>query len=290
MNAKPKIWFACCLALFLQPLAHLYAGSIKWAAGYLLLALAVGTGDFWLQLHSLPMAEYAPLRISFALVSVLHILLILRKYPENSVRKWYSRWYGLIGCLLLMFAVVVGVRGFAFESFRVPSYSMSPGINPGDIVLVEKWGYGHYSYLGLPLYKTQMTKKLQRSDLVVFESPKDPKVNFVKRVVGLPGDEVTLNAKSLSINGLKVPHDLISRESKQQIFFESLNQSRYKIILYSDRIGLSQTWTVPDGHYFVMGDNRDNSNDSRYWGYLAQGQILGKVVLTFSNRNSQAID
>jgi len=290
MNAKPKIWFACCLALFLQPLAHLYAGSIKWAAGYLLLALAVGTGDVWLQLHSLPMAEYAPLRISFALVSVLHILLILRKYPENFVRKWYSRWYGLIGCLLLMFAVVVGVRGFAFESFRVPSYSMSPGINPGDIVLVEKWGYGHYSYLGLPLYKTQMTKKLQRSDLVVFESPKDPKVNFVKRVVGLPGDEVTLNAKSLSINGLKVPHDLISRESKQQIFFESLNQSRYKIILYSDRIGLSQTWTVPDGHYFVMGDNRDNSNDSRYWGYLAQGQILGKVVLTFSNRNSQAID
>jgi len=290
MNAKPKIWFACCLALFLQPLAHLYAGSIKWAAGYLLLALAVGTGDVWLQLHSLPMAEYAPLRISFALVSVLHILLILRKYPENFVRKWYSRWYGLIGCLLLMFAVVVGVRGFAFESFRVPSYSMSPGINPGDIVLVEKWGYGHYSYLGLPLYKTQMTKKLQRSDLVVFESPKDPKANFVKRVVGLPGDEVTLNAKSLSINGLKVPHDLISRESKQQIFFESLNQSRYKIILYSDRIGLSQTWTVPDGHYFVMGDNRDNSNDSRYWGYLAQGQILGKVVLTFSNRNSQAID
>jgi len=290
MNAKPKIWFACCLALFLQPLAHLYAGSIKWAAGYLLLALAVGTGDVWLQLHSLPMAEYAPLRISFALVSVLHILLILRKYPENFVRKWYSRWYGLIGCLLLMFAVVVGVRGFAFESFRVPSYSMSPGINPGDIVLVEKWGYGHYSYLGLPLYKTQMTKKLQRSDLVVFESPKDPKVNFVKRVVGLPGDEVTLNAKSLSINGLKVPHDLISRESKQQIFFESLNQSRYKIILYSDRIGLSQTWTVPDGHYFVMGDNRDNSNDSRYWGYLAQGQILGKVVLTFSNRNSQVID
>jgi len=290
MNAKPKIWFACCLALFLQPLAHLYAGSIKWAAGYLLLALAVGTGDVWLQLHSLPMAEYAPLRISFALVSVLHILLILRKYPENFVRKWYSRWYGLIGCLLLMFAVVVGVRGFAFESFRVPSYSMSPGINPGDIVLVEKWGYGHYSYLGLPLYKTQMTKKLQRSDLVVFESPKDPKVNFVKRVVGLPGDEVTLNAKSLSINGLKVPHDLISRESKQQIFFESLNQRRYKIILYSDRIGLSQTWTVPDGHYFVMGDNRDNSNDSRYWGYLAQGQILGKVVLTFSNRNSQVID
>jgi len=290
MNAKPKIWFACCLALFLQPLAHLYAGSIKWAAGYLLLALAVGTGDVWLQLHSLPMAEYAPLRISFALVSVLHILLILRKYPENFVRKWYSRWYGLIGCLLLMFAVVVGVRGFAFESFRVPSYSMSPGINPGDIVLVEKWGYGHYSYLGLPLYKTQMTKKLQRSDLVVFESPKDPKANFVKRVVGLPGDEVTLNAKSLSINGLKVPHDLISRESKQQIFFESLNQRRYKIILYSDRIGLSQTWTVPDGHYFVMGDNRDNSNDSRYWGYLAQGQILGKVVLTFSNRNSQVID
>ncbi|MCJ8340245.1 MAG: signal peptidase I [Pseudomonadales bacterium] len=290
MNVKPKTWLACCLALFLQPLAHLYAGSIKWAAGYLLLGLAAAIGDIWLQLHSLPLAEYAPLRVSFALVSVLHILFILKKYPSNFVRKWYSRWYGLIGLLVLMFSCVVAVKAFFYESFLIPAASMSPGINPGDLLLVEKWGYGHYSYLGVPLYKTAMTKKLLRGDLVVFEYPEDSKVNFVKRIVGLPGDEVVLNGKDLSINGLKLSRYLLFAEAQRQVFSENLNQRRYKIQLQSNRAGMQASWTVPAGHYFVMGDNRDNSNDSRFWGFLAKEQILGKVALILQKKTAQTTE
>ncbi|EPJ45153.1 MAG: hypothetical protein OFPI_37730 [Osedax symbiont Rs2] len=287
MNAKPKVWFACCLAIFLQPLAHLYVGSSKWAIGYLVLGIAAAIADIWLQLHSFPLAEYAPMRLSFALVSALHILFILKKYPKNFVRKWYSRWYALIGLLVLIYSAIVGVRVFIYEPFQIPSTSMSPSINLGDFILVEKWGYGHYNFLGVPLYKTAMIKKLQRGDLVVFEYPKDPKVRFVKRIIGLPGDEITLNAKSLSIKGMKVSRDLFSAEDKQQIYLESLNQNRYKIKLNSDRSGLSQTWAVPAGHYFVMGDNRDNSNDSRFWGYLPQDHILGKVALILPKKNKQ---
>ena len=284
MNAKPKIWFACCLALFLQPLAHLYTGSIKWAAGYLLLAIAAGIGDIWLQLYHLPLAEYAPLRLSVALVSVLHILLVLKSYPENSVRKWYSRWYALVAVLVLILSFVVGVKAFFYESFRIPSTSMSPGINPGDLLLVEKWGYGNYSYLGIPLYKTEMTKKLLRGDLVVFEYPKDPKVSFVKRIVGLPGDQLSLNGKNLVINGLELTRVRVRVELQRQVLWESLNQQRYKIQLHNNIAGVQASWTVPDGHYFVLGDNRDNSNDSRFWGALAKEHILGKVAFTFSNR------
>ncbi|PMJ90056.1 signal peptidase I [Vibrio sp. 10N.261.55.A7] len=195
-------------------------------------------------------------------------------------------------------AFVLVLRSFIYEPFQIPSGSMMPTLLVGDFILVEKYAYG----LKDPVWRSQLveTGKPERGDVAVFKYPPQPSIDYIKRVVGMPGDTVRYNAKkeicirpqgeanceqvSLSNveesefvqNGIPlIQLDEKLGEMKHQILVNPLRQDRREA--YQPRAGVGE-WVVPQGQYFVMGDNRDNSADSRYWGFVPEENLVGKAV------------
>ncbi|MDW5375740.1 signal peptidase I [Halomonas sp. HP20-15] len=176
--------------------------------------------------------------------------------------------------------VVLLLRSFLIEPFQIPSGSMRPTLEIGDFILVNKFTYG----LRLPVANTEVVDlgEPQRGDVMVFRFPQDPSVNFIKRVVGLPGDRIRYEGKQLYVNGEPVPKELIDenpeRAPGEVEFREWLGEHEHS--LYNnprDPGPQMREVTVPPGHYFMMGDNRDHSNDSRYWGFVPEANIVGKA-------------
>lgn len=177
---------------------------------------------------------------------------------------------------VLLFVLVI--RSFVFEPFRIPSGSMMPTLLQGDFIFVKKYAYG----LRLPVSETKVieTGEPTRGDVVVFRLPADPSINYIKRVVGLPGDEISYERHRLTING--EPVDLQQHPDATPMdprFLEQLGDREHEILIansaYMVRDGL---YRVPDGHYFVMGDNRDNSRDSRFIGAIPETHLVGEAV------------
>ncbi len=181
--------------------------------------------------------------------------------------------------------IVLLFRSFLLEPFRIPSGSMKPGLLEGDFILVNKYAYG----LRLPLGGAKIVSlgALHRGDVVVFQGPFNPSQNFIKRVVGLPGDVIEYKDSTLFVNGepqeqqtLGVDYDLeLSGQSwTVERKTEDLLGLIHEIFVRenSPHMTLPAT-TVPEGHYFMVGDNRDNSRDSRYWGFVADRYIIGKA-------------
>jgi signal peptidase I len=201
--------------------------------------------------------------------------------------------------------VVFVVRSFVVEPFKIPSGSMVPTLLVGDFILVNKFEYG----IRLPITNTKITegRTPARGDVVVFRYPKDESVDYIKRVIGLPGDTVAYEDKKLTINGKPVPEtaqpDYFDDErigyAKQ--FVEDLGGRRNAILNnpqvppfvigaddfpYRDNCVYNAqgvTCKVPPGHYFMMGDNRDNSADSRYWGFVPDNNIVGRAFFIWMN-------
>ena len=177
---------------------------------------------------------------------------------------------------VLLFVLVI--RSFIFEPFRIPSGSMMPTLLEGDFIFVKKFAYG----LRLPVTETKVveTGEPQRGDVVVFRLPSDPSINYIKRVIGLPGDEIVYERQRLTINGetmdLKQAGDATL---SAPVFIEDLDGRVHDILVtnpqFSTRDG---TYRVPDGHYFVMGDNRDRSRDSRFIGAIHEKFLVGEAV------------
>ncbi|MGV0005125.1 MAG: signal peptidase I [Candidatus Porifericomitaceae bacterium WSBS_2022_MAG_OTU9] len=197
---------------------------------------------------------------------------------EESEPPWPV---ALCQSLFPVFLVVFLIRSFVVEPFRIPSESMLPTLLAGDFVLVNKFTYG----LRLPLShkKLSVGDSLQRGDVVVFRYPKNPKLPYIKRVIGLPGDEISYQGKRLYINKQAIPlvangEDVIAT-GKPQLLFEDLPDSRHQIILDPMRPSFNVDIVVPEGSYFVLGDNRDYSQDSRYWGFVPDSHIVGKAFL-----------
>ena len=174
-------------------------------------------------------------------------------------------------------AIVLVLRSFLVEPFQIPSGSMLPTLEVGDFILVNKYAYG----LRLPVAGTKILEvdDPARGDVVVFRYPEDGRTNYIKRVVGLPGDHVRYRGKDLFINGEKVDSRFVARLPPMELRREELGGAVHDIFLTLGRPAGSGEgeWTVPQGHYFVMGDNRDNSNDSRYWGTVPDEMIVGKA-------------
>ncbi len=177
---------------------------------------------------------------------------------------------------VLLFVLVI--RSFIFEPFRIPSGSMKPTLLIGDFIFVKKFSYG----LRLPVTESKIieTGEPERGDVVVFRLPSDPSVNYIKRVIGLPGDEVRLERQRLTINGVTM--DLrASGETFEgaPVYTEDLDGRIHKTLIYnpghSTRDGV---YVVPEGQYFVMGDNRDNSTDSRFIGAIPEKFLVGEAV------------
>jgi signal peptidase I len=166
-------------------------------------------------------------------------------------------------------AIVLVLRSFLFEPFQIPSGSMLPTLEVGDFILVNKFAYG----IRLPVLDTKVIEvgNPQRGDVMVFRFPPEPSVNYIKRVIGLPGDKVRYSAEGrLFVNEQPVAEQLVGEEAgslgSSAQFTERLGAVEHRIRKQMNRyhVGAGQ-WQVPQGHYFMMGDNRDNSNDSRLW-------------------------
>ena len=179
---------------------------------------------------------------------------------------------------VLLFVLVV--RSFVFEPFRIPSGSMMPSLLQGDYIFVKKYSYG----LRLPVLETKIveTGMPERGDVVVFRLPSQPSVNYIKRVVGLPGDEVVYNNHRLTINGELVG---LSRDEEMQDhngtprFIEMLGEREHAILIANPAYTRGDdVYTVKEGHYFMMGDNRDNSSDSRFIGEIPETHLVGEAV------------
>ncbi|MDR6233440.1 signal peptidase I [Pseudomonas oryzihabitans] len=188
-------------------------------------------------------------------------------------------------------AIVLILRSFLVEPFQIPSGSMIPTLEVGDFILVNKFAYG----IRLPVadLKVIPVGDPQRGDVMVFRYPSDPSVNYIKRVIGIPGDTIRYTSdKQLYINGELVPRQLVGEEpgslGSVKLYREQLGKAQHLIRLEDSRYsGPTREWKVPAGHYFMMGDNRDNSNDSRYWddpsipkdlqGMVPDRNIVGKA-------------
>lgn len=174
-------------------------------------------------------------------------------------------------------AIVLVLRSFLVEPFQIPSGSMLPTLEVGDFILVNKFAYG----LRLPVAGTKIVEMddPQRGDVIVFRFPEDGRTNYIKRVIGVPGDHIRYRDKELYINHEKVETTLIARLPPMELRREYLGDVEHNILLTLGRAGGSGEgeWVVPEGEYFVMGDNRDNSNDSRYWGTVPDELVVGKA-------------
>jgi len=193
---------------------------------------------------------------------------------RDNVLVEYSRSFFPV----LLFVLVI--RSFVFEPFRIPSGSMMPTLLQGDYIFVKKFAYG----LRLPVIETKIfeTGEPERGDVVVFRLPSDPSVNYIKRVIGLPGDEVVYRGHELTINGVPVA---LARDSSEPSldgiprFIETLGERDHAILIARPSNTMADgVYVVPEGTYFVMGDNRDNSRDSRYIGPIPETHLVGEAV------------
>lgn len=218
------------------------------------------------------------------------------------MQPWWLDWTaGLFPVIIVVFLL----RSFLFEPFKIPSGSMIPTLEVGDLILVNKYHYG----IRLPVINRKIiaNHEPQRGDVVVFRYPVDPRIDYIKRVVGLPGDVVSYGHHELRINGQPVARTPLGdgydeeRIRYMDQFAEKLGevehriqhekgagQSFHPITVFPYREACSYsaegvTCTVPAGHYFVMGDNRDNSQDSRYWGFVPDANLVGRAFFIWMN-------
>ena len=203
--------------------------------------------------------------------------------------------------VLIAVVIALVVRSFAFEPFNIPSGSMIPTLLVGDYLFVSKFSYGYSRYslpLGLNLFQGRILAHLpERGDVAVFRNPKEVNVDFIKRIVGLPGDHIQMIGGILHINGVPVKRDRITDyadKDRDGVFSRSLqyeetlpNGKQHPIIEYYGDNGPAdntQDYVVPEDHYFMMGDNRDNSSDSRFLdrvGYVPFENLVGKAQFLF---------
>lgn len=181
--------------------------------------------------------------------------------------------------------IVLILRGFIAEPFRIPSGSMLPTLEVGDFILVNKFSYG----IRLPVLNKKVIDLGQpaRGDVIVFRYPENPSIDYIKRVVGVPGDKVAYFNKVLHINGepLDMGEESVYRSGYDHVVRkkENLLDIKHEVLINKMHPAVDFTVTVPENKYFVLGDNRDNSRDSRYWGFVPDENLVGNAMLVWLN-------
>jgi signal peptidase I len=281
----------------------------------LLLILSVVTGAYWLAERF----KFQPARVAAAKnleeqdlarraeLSKLGIEKVDGDIAEARekllMQPWWLDWSaGLFPVIITVFVM----RSFLFEPFKIPSGSMIPTLHIGDLILVNKFHYG----VRLPVINKKILANHdpQRGDVVVFRYPVDPRMDYIKRVVGLPGDEVSYLNAQLMVNGQPVPSQSLGEsyddESMRYMaqFRETFGDKEHTVQRLPQVAPFNEmaprmfpnrqlcrysvegfVCKVPAGHYFMMGDNRDNSEDSRYWGFVPDENLVGNAVFIWMN-------
>jgi signal peptidase I len=315
------------LAAFVSYAGAWYLGMYEGNFALLLFTATVVTGVYWLaeRFYFLPQR--------FAQAQALEAEALARREELNKLgiqkvdgdttdarerllmQPWWLDWTaGLFPVILVVFVL----RSFLFEPFKIPSGSMIPTLWVGDLILVNKFHYG----VRLPVVNTKVTagEPVRRGDVMVFRYPPKPSLDYIKRVVGVPGDEVAYLNKQLSINGQVVVKanlpdffeaDSLSYAKQFQETFPTgatsaemtptktvpllNNAERPAFIAGTEDFAFKNQCSysvegvvckVPPGHFFMMGDNRDNSLDSRYWGFVPEANIVGKAIMVWMNFSS----
>ncbi len=299
---------AALLAVFAGYAGAWYFGLVEGNFSLLLFLATVVTGLYWLaeQFYFLPQRRQAVAALE-ANAAKRHAELIsqgIQHVDDNTaeaktrliMQPWWLDWTaGLFPVIVVVFLL----RSFLFEPFKIPSGSMIPTLLVNDLILVNKFYYG----VRLPVINLKVldNHSPQRGDVMVFRYPPKPSLDYIKRVVGSPGDEVAYLNKQLTINGKPLPKTPLPdffdadalRYAKQ---FQEINGNKtYRLLndderpafvagaddfVFRDNCRYSNEGVVckvPEGHYFMMGDNRDNSLDSRYWGFVPEKNIVGKA-------------
>ncbi|HMA08428.1 MAG TPA: signal peptidase I, partial [Ramlibacter sp.] len=283
----------------------------------LLLLATVVTGLYWLgeRLYFLPRRREAAERLEANAVQRRSDLAakgitqvdgdVAQARQRLLMQPWWLDWTaGLFPVILAVFVL----RSFLFEPFKIPSGSMIPTLLVGDLILVNKFTYG----VRLPVVNIKLTQghAPQRGDVMVFRYPPKPSLDYIKRVVGVPGDEVAYLDKKLTINGQPVSKaalpEFFDEDAMQYFkqFEEVLGDKRHRILNDDNRPAFipgvdnfpfkqncrysveGVVCKVPEGQYFMMGDNRDNSLDSRYWGFVPDKNIVGRAFFIWMNFGS----
>ncbi|MEY4737489.1 MAG: hypothetical protein RL302_1808 [Pseudomonadota bacterium] len=305
---------AAVLAAFGIYVASWYFGMVEGNFALLLFLATVVTGVYWLaeRFYFLPQrlqaaatleTNDAARRADLAKMGIAQVDGNVAEAKQSILAQpWWLDWTaGLFPVIIAVFFM----RSFLFEPFKIPSGSMIPTLLVGDLILVNKFTYG----LRLPVINTKITEgnKPQRGDVMVFRYPPKPSLDYIKRVVGVPGDTVAYLNKRLTINGNVQPTatlpEFFDADAMRYFkhFEETLGDKKHGLLNDDDRPAFvpgadnfegregcsytveGVTCKVPEGHYFMMGDNRDNSLDSRYWGFVPEKNIVGKAFFVWMN-------
>ena len=276
---RPRCWLAVVLTLVFIPFGMMYLGKLRWLLFYsvvlvVLLVSAFSFPGFFLQPDMKVFAWLLPL------AAAIHAAIGCD--PIQGERPWYSQWYAIAGLFLLIFIPHFLINTFVLQYFRMPSGSMMPTIHTDDVFKVNKWGCGNHQYFGIVIRQQEPSDDCQvkAGDVVVFQYPPNPADVYIKRVVGLPGDQVQFIDNRLVVNGqfvwLKVHED----QGRFTVYEELLGDRPHQVIYMNTDHFRNFQYTnieVPEGHYFVLGDNRDNSLDSRHWGLVPADHLIGRV-------------
>jgi len=305
------------LAAFGLYAASWYFGMVEGNFALLLFMATVVTGAYWIaeRFYFLPQRQKAAATLEAndiqrrAVLAQQGIRADESNLADAKVRLLMQPWW--LDWTAGLFPVIIAVffmRSFLFEPFKIPSGSMIPTLLVGDLILVNKFTYG----LRLPVLNTKITEgnKPQRGDVMVFRYPPKPSLDYIKRVVGVPGDTVAYLNKRLTINGKAIETNPLPEffDADAMRYFkqyeESLGEKKHRLLNDDDRPAFvpgadnfagrdgcsytveGVTCKVPDGHYFMMGDNRDNSLDSRYWGFVPEKNIVGRAFFVWMNFGS----
>ncbi|MGJ7493966.1 signal peptidase I [Variovorax sp. RT4R15] len=304
------------LAAFAGYIGAWYFGAVEGNFALLLFLATVVTGLYWLaeRFYFLPKRRRAAAALDASLgerdarlaqQGVTQVDTVDGKARERLLMQpWWLDWTaGLFPVIVAVFLL----RSFLFEPFKIPSGSMMPTLLTGDLILVNKFTYG----LRLPVLNTKITDGTPpaRGDVMVFRYPPKPSMDYIKRVVGVPGDEVAYLNKKLTINGQPVSKeampDFLDEDTMRYLkeYREDIGGKQHLLLNDENRrAGLSEAeimpfpnqdncrysvegvvCKVPAGHYFMMGDNRDNSLDSRYWGFVPDQNIVGRAFFVWMN-------